>query len=187
MNTATILPIVRHLLQLLAGILIAKGLLDQGAGDELATKGTEVIGGVLSIVSIVWMVRSKKQAPPAVPAIAAAALLALGLGAGCSAIAPGNDPAVVNAERTTAAALEAFDTFLLWEFQNRDTLAQVPKIRKAADHIRANGQAWLATARTLTKAYKNNRTPENKANLATAVEVLKAATKEAQAYLLNPK
>ncbi len=119
------------------------------------------------------------------PLLALAALpfaIAL-LGTGCSSIAPGNDALVVNAERTTTLAVDTFDLFVKWEFDNRSVLSKVPEIRKAADHIRTNGPTWLATARNLTKAYKANRILQNKANLETAITVLRTALAEARTYL----
>jgi hypothetical protein len=101
-------------------------------------------------------------------------------------VAPGNDPLVVNAERTTQLAVDVFDTFLQWEHTHRDTLAAVPEIRRAADLIRAKGQDWLLTARSMTTAYKANRTPENQANLQTAIAVLRRGITEATQYLEQP-
>lgn len=120
-----------------------------------------------------------------------AAMLPLSLGlVGCASIQPGNDPVVVNAERTTQLAVDVFDTFLKWEYDNRQALAATPEVRKAADFIRASGQTWLVSARSMTQAYKQHRTPENKANLDTAIATLRAAIAEARNYLetngLNP-
>lgn len=110
-------------------------------------------------------------------------LMAAVLGAGCSSIAPGNDPVVVNAERTTRLALETFDLFVKWEYDNRAVLAKVPEIRQAADQIRRDGPSWLSSARVLTRAYKDSRTAENKADLETALVVLRAALERARLYL----
>ena len=118
-------------------------------------------------------------------ALAALPLTILLLASGCSSVEPGNDPLVVNAERTTELAVDTFDLFLRWEYDNRATLATVPQIRRSADRIRAEGQSWLTTTRTLTTAYKANRSPENKANLETALTVLRAALAEARTYLEN--
>jgi len=117
-------------------------------------------------------------------ALFAPVLLALLLAQGC--VTPGSDPVVVNAERTTQLALDVFDTFLLWEYTNRATLQVLdPKIKDAADFIRARGQTWLETARAMTKAYKENRTFENKANLNTALAVLRAGMGEAERYFVK--
>jgi hypothetical protein len=102
---------------------------------------------------------------------------------GCGSIQPGNDPVVVNAERTTQLAVDVFDTFLQWEYSNRQALSATPEVRQSADFIRAKGQDWLVTARSMTQAYKQNRTPENKANLETAMAVLRSAIGEARHYL----
>jgi len=102
---------------------------------------------------------------------------------GCVTIEPGNDKLVVQAERTTKLALETFDTFLKWEYDNREVLSPIPEIRASSDRIRTNGPGWLRTARTLTQAYKENRTDENKAALETWVALLRAAIGEAQNYL----
>lgn len=112
----------------------------------------------------------------------AIALLGLWM-AGCASMAPGSDPVVVNAERVTVLALETFDGFLKWEFDNRTALAATPQVRQVADTIRRDGIAWLQSARSMTKAYKENRTPEAKANLQTALSVLDEAIKQAKAYL----
>jgi len=105
-----------------------------------------------------------------------ATLVASFLLVGCATVAPGNDPLVVRAEQTTKIAVNLFDSFLKYEYQNRTLLAKVDvEIRKQADHIRANAPKWIEDARVLTKAYKMNRTPENKANLITVLSVLDAA------------
>ena len=103
--------------------------------------------------------------------------------ASCAGITPGNDPVVVNAERSTVVAVDVFDTFTKWEYDNRKACAAFPEIRESADRIRTGGPDWLASARHLTQAYKQNRTPENKANLATAIALLRAAMVEANDYL----
>lgn len=110
-------------------------------------------------------------------------LLAALVATSCSSILPGNDPVVVNAERTTQLALETFDGFVSWEYTNREQLARFPQIRELADRIRLEAPLWLMSARALTKAYKQNRTDEGKANLETIVSVLTAAVNEASTYL----
>lgn len=115
---------------------------------------------------------------PFLPLIVAVLMLS-----GCASIAPGNDAVVVNAERTTVLALDTFDLFLRWEFENRDALSAMPEIKQAADYVRTHAPAWLGTARDLTKAYKESRTPENKANLQTITALLRRAVANAQQYM----
>jgi len=103
---------------------------------------------------------------------------------GCAILAPHQDALVVRGEQSTQVALEAFDTFLLWEKSNREVLrVKAPGIKVAADRIRVGGPQWLKTARTLTKAYKSNRTPENRANLETSLAVLQVTLTEVRGYL----
>ncbi len=107
MNTATMIPIIRHVLQIIAGILIAKGWLTDKEAADLTAAGLEFAGPVIGLGTIAWMVWEKKRKPtPAAPAIIAAGLMGIALGgAGCSAILPGNDAILVNAERTTVLAV----------------------------------------------------------------------------------
>jgi len=52
MNKETILGIVRHVLTFVGGIVVAKGLLDEGIV-------TAVIGGALTVVGAVWSIVDK--------------------------------------------------------------------------------------------------------------------------------
>ena len=54
--------IVRHALGAVGAVLIQKVLLEQGAVDDLASKGAEIITGVLcSGGAVVWSVLDKAQ------------------------------------------------------------------------------------------------------------------------------
>lgn len=57
MSKEIILSIVRHTLTFAGGILVAKGLLDQGV---LA----EIIGGVMTVVGGVWSIIDKTKKLP---------------------------------------------------------------------------------------------------------------------------
>lgn len=104
--------------------------------------------------------------------------------ASCATLLPGNDPVVVNAERTANLASDTFDTFLKIEYDNHTALESVsPEIGKYAESLRVHAPTWLATLRALTKAYKFNRTVENKASLQTAVAVVVAAMQESSNYI----
>lgn len=98
-------------------------------------------------------------------------------------VSPGSDAVVVNAEKTTAVAVETFDAFFKTEYQNRDMIKEkLPQTHEFADTLRVKAPKWIQTARDLTQAYKNNRTPENKANLETAISVLQAAINQVNVY-----
>lgn len=102
---------------------------------------------------------------------------------GCATIQPGNDPVLVNAERTTATAYDTFDSFFALERQNDSYVkAHAPAIHKFTNDLRRNAPKYLHTARALTETYRVTRTAENKANLVTAIAVLTEAINQIQAY-----
>ncbi len=110
----------------------------------------------------------------------------------CSGILPGNDPVVVNAERSTQLALDTFNTIEKLEFDTYSALKQADpatatKVRTFVNVLRAKSPQWLSSARTLTMAYKENRTAENKASLETAIAVLTSATSTANTYIADIK
>lgn len=112
--------------------------------------------------------------------------------AGCAAVAPGADPVVVNAERTTKNAWTLVESFLEYEKANRNVLFKAdPSIKQWADKIRAEAPPAFEVARNATKAYKRNRTPENKATLATYLATVNqiladASTQATKAVRANP-
>lgn len=55
MNRERILSVIRHVLTLGAGILVAKGTLEQGQVEIVA-------GGITGLIGVVWGVLSKKVA-----------------------------------------------------------------------------------------------------------------------------
>jgi positive regulator of sigma E activity len=55
---SAIIALLRHLLTFIGGTLVAKGILDSAAL-------TEIIGAIISIVSVSWMAVSKYNAPAA--------------------------------------------------------------------------------------------------------------------------
>lgn len=107
---------------------------------------------------------------------------------GCKSIGIGQDPIVVNAERTLSIALTTFDVFLKYEYDNRAALEQIsPDIKKFADVIRRNGKNWIETANNLKIAYKHNRTEQAKVSLITALALVQSALNESQKYISNPQ
>jgi hypothetical protein len=103
---------------------------------------------------------------------------------GCAAIQKGNDPVVVNAERSTSVTAEAINSFLQLERQNEALVIQkTPQIHTYANYVRRNAHNWLATATAAISAYKHNRTPENKLSVDTAIAVLIAAQTQVQQYI----
>lgn len=54
MNKDQVLGLVRHILTLVGGVLIAKGLATEAMSEEL-------VGSAMSLVGIVWSIVSKKK------------------------------------------------------------------------------------------------------------------------------
>ncbi|MEO7099107.1 MAG: hypothetical protein ABI162_07075 [Luteolibacter sp.] len=108
----------------------------------------------------------------------------------CSSIHIGQDPVVVNAERTTQVALDAFDAVEKIDLDGYASFKMVnPKAAAAertfVNNLRAHQYEWVTSARTATKAYKNNRDAAHKATLDTAIIVLVTATREANKYIME--
>ncbi len=84
---------------------------------------------------------------------------------GCKApyLLAGNDAIVVNSERAIAISFETVDAFLRWEHANRHAVPS--DVTKAADSIREHAPDAFRNARAVLRAYKTNRTPEQKALL----------------------
>jgi len=95
---------------------------------------------------------------------------------GCAATQQGNDTVVVDAEKSTSVALESINAFLKLEYDNQAVIKQrLPQVHTYANFVRVHSPQWIAAARSMTNAYKSNRTPENKANLGTALATLNQA------------
>ncbi len=103
---------------------------------------------------------------------------------GCAGIQPGNDPVVVNAERSTSVAVDTFDSLFRVEAANHELLkANAPQVVAGVNLLRRNAPHWISSVRALTVAYKSNRSAQNKANLETALSVLEAGISQARTYL----
>lgn len=101
------------------------------------------------------------------------------LNTGCApARVVSGDPVVVNSERAIGIAFDTVDGFLRWEHQNRAAIP--PKVHAAAQSLRREAPDAFRNARAVLRAYKTNRTPEQKALLdtwlATLSELARVAT-----------
>lgn len=103
---------------------------------------------------------------------------------GCSAITPGQDATVVRAEQASRYSFEIFDTFLSEEERNRAVWRQIsPDIEKAANRIRRDGKTAVEELVKVTRTYKANRTPENRASLVTWTAVVQDLVRIAEQNL----
>lgn len=95
-----------------------------------------------------------------------------------------DDKILIHTEQALAIALDTFDTFLKIERANRIEFDKVsPEIHKFAENIRRNGKNWIKSAEHAHDVYRDSRTSQNYANLATAAQTLKVAVTEAQKYI----
>lgn len=86
----------------------------------------------------------------------------------CAAVKEGNDPIVVQAERLASNSYATVDNFLTLERSQRDIFWRTDQnIKHVADKLREGFPRSLESLRNVTKAYKRNRSPENKATLMT--------------------
>lgn len=107
---------------------------------------------------------------------------------GCAAVAPGNDPVIVNAERTISDARSTFalltkteyDTYPALKAANPTVAAQ---IRTFTNKVRTNQKQWLQTATDLKDSYAANKNDTTKSDLEKALAILTAATVEATRYV----
>lgn len=102
------------------------------------------------------------------------------LNTGCSTPsgAVQGDPVVVNAEKVIAISFDAIDAFLRWERANPAVVT--PPVHAAAQDLRRKAPDAFRNARAVLRAYKANRSPEQKALLdtwlATISELARVAT-----------
>jgi hypothetical protein len=103
---------------------------------------------------------------------------------------------VAKAQQVTHAAAVDFNAFIQFEKANRDQLWKINHgIKQTADKLRhktcdtcePNAAKWVNSAIAMIDAYKNARTPENKANMATAIAVLQELANQITQYFLDPQ
>lgn len=70
------------------------------------------------------------------------------------------DPVVVNAERAIALSFDTIDTFLRWERQNSAIVP--PNVAAVARTLRIEAPDKFRNARSVLRAYKGTRSPEQR-------------------------
>lgn len=99
---------------------------------------------------------------------------------GCSTVDQGQSSVVVRSEQTQQIAFDVLDRYVNWEFENRELLASIsPEFKVAGDRIRSKGLDAIEALHRVTKSYKDNRTPENLADLQTWLAVVQGLQTEA--------
>lgn len=96
------------------------------------------------------------------------------------------DQVLISAEKTAEIALAVIDGFVTIEQDNRAFLNTVsPEIEKASHKVQKEGMAAWEGLRKATLTYKNNRTEDNRATMATWTATLKAFQELAQKYAIE--
>lgn len=91
---------------------------------------------------------------------------------------------ILRAEQAAETAKVTFDTFVHLERDNESVLKQVnPQIHVYANTIRTHGIDWIVALRNATKAFKANRTADNRANLNTVLLTLLAAIGDTNSFI----
>lgn len=117
-----------------------------------------------------------------------ASVALVGCTSGCRSVAEGSDPVVVRAEQAADISFEIMDAYLSLEENNREYLRTVsPEFEKAAIRVRTDGKAAIENLRSATKTYKQNRTPENKANITTWLATVEEIRRIAAKYITTVK
>lgn len=118
-------------------------------------------------------------------------LVAAGSLCGCGTLdksgAYQGDRVLYDADFAIASSYDLLHTFVKWEYENRGALAGKPEIRQAADRVRIEAPRWISSAIALRDAYKSSPTSANRDAIQKALDVLRAAIREATQYLgANP-
>lgn len=111
---------------------------------------------------------------------------------GCSTLAPegvyGSDKLLYETDKLIVDSYQIFDAFLKLEKENRDALFKLePKIKAAADKIRADGPKWIQSAIAMRDAYKSQPGTDTKTALEAALGLLRTGMSEAINYTILSK
>lgn len=113
----------------------------------------------------------------------ALAVAPLALVTGCKTISSpfiAGDLVVVNSEKAIAIAFDSVDTFLRWEYAHRHAVPS--DVTKAADALRRKAPDAFRNARSVLRAYKTNRSPEQRALVETYLATVEELARVAATY-----
>jgi len=101
----------------------------------------------------------------------------------CASVAPGNDPVLVNAQRTARTAHTSFDFLFKIERDNDALVRQnIPAVHTAVNELRRKAPKAEADLWSAIETYRTNRTADNKANLNTYLAVIQNLLDVAASY-----
>jgi len=94
------------------------------------------------------------------------------------------DQIILTAEKAAETAKVTFNAFVHLERDNEATLKAVsPQIHIYANTIRDHGIDWIESLRNVTKTFKINRTPDNRATLNTILATLLSAIGDTNKFI----
>ncbi|NDD40195.1 MAG: hypothetical protein EB082_17600 [Verrucomicrobia bacterium] len=176
----------------IAGLVAAvcAGIAATNTADPVVMKWAGLLGA--AALAVKGYFTNKPSVSALLPFILAAGLAG---GVGCAVLDPKADPVEVRAEQAVSVAFDTFDTFLKIELANEAQLrAKSPEVVKFAAWLTAvqpdgqpRGVSIIQSANAARRAYKANRSPDNKATLAAALAALETALAEANKQLASTK
>lgn len=95
----------------------------------------------------------------------------------------GGDYVLYHADQTIVTSFEILDTFLRWEYENREALKEMPEIKEGANAIRAEARFALEQAILFRDLYALSKTDENKSKLTKATDALELLLTMATKYI----
>lgn len=101
----------------------------------------------------------------------------------CATILPGNDPVLVNAERTAQSSHQVLDLLFTVERDNEAVIKRTqPKIHDAVNSVRRKAPAAEDNLQKAIDAYRDHRDAQHKADLGTYLATLQALLDIASDY-----
>lgn len=105
---------------------------------------------------------------------------------------------VAKGQQVVHASAVDLNAFIQFEKKNRNALWHLnPAIKHTADKLRhcavpgencePNAAKWINSAIATVDAYKDNRSPEKKANMDTAIAVVQELVSQVSEYFLDPQ
>jgi hypothetical protein len=106
---------------------------------------------------------------------------------GCGTLDPAGvyqgDKVLYDADILISTSYDTVHAFVLWEFNNRATLASMPEIRKTADAMRIQYPIAHKAALNARSAYLSSKSAPNATMLSQALAVLRQTMTTASQYL----
>lgn len=204
MNPDQIASLIRTVLKIVSGLLLAHGLTDTAT----LINTPDVIGALTLIVSLAWSHFSHSAAPdsPKPPSAGGTSLLLVAISVmsasvlliGCVQIAPGNRAVIVRAEQSLAIGNATLDSAVHIDDANRSFWkTNLPAFHQFCESLRApvlmypltniypRGVAIIKSCDAVKETYKRSNATNDYTRLISALATVETATSEAQKFILQ--